>query len=108
MPPRTVARLVRACAHRPATAAQVAERQQMVQQFQDGLASWAQTGDVFEPHTQYRVGARTRTQASGKDELAGWSPDFSDTSYGYFRTAGPPALAALSSPAGQPNPAEFR
>ncbi len=71
-------------------------------------ARWSQTGAVLEPNASYRLRVVTNLEAVGVGELAGWSQNLDQTEFAYFRTEGPPGLAALSVPAGHPSPGEFQ
>ena len=68
--------------------------------FTDELARWQQTGDVLEPHTNYRLNVTTTMLMTGEGQLAGYREEKTATEFAYFRTAGPPGAARLTPPAG--------
>ncbi len=88
--------VVEVCVNIGPDPAQVQLRQEMAQHLRDEMARWSRQGDVLEPHTDYRLTVVTHISASG---IA--SKDIDVTEFAYFRTEGPPGLAALSTPAGQ-------
>lgn len=69
------------------------------------VGRWSGVGNVLEPYTNYRLKISTKYTASGMSgsALSGWSnsPSFDD--YVYFRTDGPPGIAALTPPTTQTN-----
>ncbi len=79
-------------------------RAKMSQHLADEMAHWYQQGEVLEPHTIYRLKVVTKLDAKGEGELSGYSQELVQTEYAYFRTEGPPGLASLSLPSGQPEP----
>jgi hypothetical protein len=95
--------IVRACATIGPDPDQVAQYDDLLQHLRDELARWSQTGAVLEPDTQYRLKVVTNVETS--DAPIG---DFEETEFAYFRTEGPPGLAALSVPIGSPNPDQFQ
>lgn len=82
-------------------------RQEMATHLQNSTAQWSQVGAVLEPNTVYRLKIETRAEAIGEGELNGWSDNRDLEEFAYFRTEGPPGLAALSPPAGIPDPSKF-
>lgn len=75
---------------------------------QDEMARWADEGAIFEPYSNYRLRIRTSYETEGVGDFAG-DPDFTlqgdFEDYIYFRTEGPPGMAALS-PSNDPAAAE--
>lgn len=99
--------LFRVCAVVGPDPSEAVRREEMLRHLSDETARWRQEGEVLEPHTAYRLRVVTTVQAQGEAELAGWSRDATQTEYAYFRTEGPPGLASLSRPAGQPEGEAF-
>jgi hypothetical protein len=88
--------IVEVCINIDPDPAQVQLQEEMAQHLIDEMARWSRQGDVLEPHTDYRLKLVTHISASG---IA--SKDIDVTEFAYFRTEGPPGLAALSTPVGQ-------
>jgi hypothetical protein len=88
--------IVQVCVNIGPDPAQVELQQEIAQHLSDEMARWSQQGDVLKPHTDYRLKVVTHISASG---IA--SKDIDVTEFAYFRTEGPPGLAALSTPVGQ-------
>ena len=96
---------------------EIDERQRMAGHLQEETRRWEQTGNVLDPNQTYRLRIKTRVEARGEKELAGYEETLEQTEFAYFRTGGPPALPAaegdgassssLSVPLGHPNPAQF-
>ena len=82
---------------------------EFAQRVRDETAHWAHEGFVLAPSTDYRIRIETRFHARGAGKLEGVDirPDGDRiVEHAYFRTEGPPALAALSVPLQAPNPAQ--
>jgi hypothetical protein len=86
--------VISVCCTCAATAADRTEQEAMTRHLQDELACWSQTGDVLEPNTRYRLTVVTAVETA--DENIAPDPQISEVAY--FRTQGPPGLAALSTP----------
>lgn len=93
--------IVQICATMPPPPAEVEEREEMAQHMTDELVRWSDQGTVLEPHTTYRLKVVTSVQERGD-----FSSDNQQTEFAYFRTGGPPGLAALT-PTGPSNTKEF-
>lgn len=72
----------------------------LVRHMNEELVRWSQAGEVLEPHTRYRLKIKTFVSLRGEKELSGYSQDEFVTEYAYFRTDGPPGVAALTAPIG--------
>lgn len=77
------------------TKEQMEERAQLIAHMQSELARWEQMGEVLEPHTTYRLKIGTTVEMQGD-----FTGTFTHVEHAYFRTDGPPGLAALTNPAG--------
>lgn len=88
--------IVEVCVNLGPDPAQVQLQEEMTQHLIDEMARWSRQGDVLQPHTDYRIKVVTHIAASG---IA--TKDIDITEFAYFRTDGPPGLAALSTPVGQ-------
>jgi hypothetical protein len=104
---KTTFLVVRVCTEFGPDPDDVLVRQEMAQHLQSATALWNQVGAVLEPDTIYRLKILTRAEATGEEELAGWSNTLEQEEIGYFRTSGPPGLTRLSVPVNQPNPGQF-
>jgi len=72
-----------------------------VKHFEDEFIRWTQTGEVLEPHTNYRLRIKTAVHMIGDgDMLAGLDEEQPMIEFAYFRTEGPPGVAQLTAPAG--------
>lgn len=78
-------------------------RQEMNQHLVDELGRWSQKDNVLEPHTTYRLKIAT-TIDSTEFKIPDFNKQSTQVEYAYFRTDGPPALTALSPPAGGTSP----
>lgn len=76
-----------------------------VEAMQAGLQRWGDTGQVFDPHTTYRLVVETTVDARGVGEFDWYTRTESVIECAHFRTEGPPALANLSVPIGTADPA---
>src|SRR5262249_27667731 len=56
--------LVQVCVTLGPDAVELAEREAMMQHMRDELARWSQTGDVLQPHTQYRLKVVTKIETT--------------------------------------------
>jgi hypothetical protein len=72
----------------------------LIRNTNEELVRWSQSGEVLEPYTHYRLKIKTFVSLRGEKELAGYSQDEPVTEYAYFRTDGPPGVAALTAPIG--------
>ncbi len=72
-----------------------------VKHFEDEFIRWTQTGEVLEPHTNYRLKISTAVHMLGDGEmLSGLDEEQPMSEFAYFRTEGPPGVAQLTAPAG--------
>ena len=93
------------------------ERKRMADHLQKETRRWEQPGNVLEPNKTYRLRVKTRIEAIGEAELAGYEETLEQTEIAYFRTGGPPAVPAVrdngspmegySVPIGHSNPSQF-
>ncbi|HEX5875661.1 MAG TPA: hypothetical protein VFY60_13520, partial [Pyrinomonadaceae bacterium] len=72
----------------------------LVRHFEDELARWSETGEVLEPHTQYRLKIVTKISARGEGEIRNYRDEKMIEEFAYFRTNGPPGVARLTPPIG--------
>jgi hypothetical protein len=72
----------------------------LVRHFEDELARWSQTGEVLEPHTNYRLQVVTTMELRGEGQLSRYSRFERAREFAYFRTGGPPGVAMLTPPVG--------
>ncbi|MDQ0078266.1 hypothetical protein [Arthrobacter oryzae] len=92
------------CFTLPPDPAEVARREELVQHLVSELERWSETGAVLYPDTVYRLTVGTLLQARSDDPMAGYTSiagggyglDRDQLEYGYFRTEGPPGLAAIT------------
>lgn len=80
---------------------QLADYEEMVQHLIDEMARWSQEGEVLEPNTQYRLTIVTGVSATAVELTGVEARELELTEFAYFRTQGPPGLAALSVPSNQ-------
>ena len=88
--------IVRVCLDLEPDPAAVTAHREMNEHMRGELQRWADTGAVLDPDTVYRLRVDTAVDTDG-DLGAATAPQ---TEYAYFRTDGPPGLAALSIPRG--------
>ena len=72
----------------------------LVRHFEDEFARWSQTGEVLEPHTNYRLKVVTTMNVRGEGQLSGYTRNERAVEFAYFRTDGPPGVARLTPPIG--------
>ena len=94
--------LVQVCVTYQGSDVDVAAHEEMAKRLRDSMALWGDEGEVLRPYSDYRLTVVTNVQAVGEAELSGVNHTHDITELAYFRTAGPPALTALSSPVHQP------
>jgi hypothetical protein len=80
---------------------------QLSQHLTEETARWSQTGFVLEPHTAYRLAVTTTLETRDFPHDPAFNTARVQTELAYFRTMGPPGVAALSVPVAAPAPAEF-
>lgn len=98
------------CITMPPDPVDVRGRAEKDKHLKEETARWSQIGDLFEPHTTYRVKLVTRVEAKSDQPLewagAGIARSKTHTEtqeqFAFFRTAGPPGLATFSPPEGLP------
>ena len=95
------------CIDLPPDPATIAYHQELSQHVQNQTVRWSQETPVLEPDTSYRLGVATRVDARDFAHNAGWNGPRDQQEFAYFRTEGPPGLATLSAPAGQPPSAPY-
>ena len=99
--------ILQVCAILGPDPAEVSLREEMAEHLAGETARWSQTGDVLEPHTNYRLKVVTGLRAESDRNLPGYPrPEQTLTEFAYFRTEGPPGLTRLSLPVGTPNEEE--
>ncbi|MGN8106875.1 hypothetical protein ACTJLB_02670 [Paraburkholderia sp. 22098] len=81
-------------------------REQMSQHLLEETAHWQAAGDVLLPYTQYRLRIVTTLETRGFAYDPTFNTTREHTEFSYFRTSGPPGLAALSQPIASQAPAE--
>jgi hypothetical protein len=81
-------------------------REAMNQHLLEETAHWHGAGDVLQPYAQYRLRIVTTLETRGFAYDAGFNKVREHTEFAYFRTSGPPGLAALSAPITAQAPAE--
>jgi hypothetical protein len=72
----------------------------LVRHFEDEFARWSQTGEVLEPHTNYRLKVVTTMNVRGEGQLSRYTRNERAVEFAYFRTDGPPGVARLTPPIG--------
>ena len=87
---------------------EVARRQAMTSHNRDATEVWSGTGEVLDPDTDYRIVVDTEVKTQGFPYDPSFNTARTQEYFAYFRTEGPPGLAQLSVPEGNPNPDEFK
>lgn len=86
------------CALVAPTPQQVAVAAAALKQNQDSTGLWSDEGAVLESHTVYRLRVATRVDVASYVHDAGYNHPRNMVQAAFFRTEGPPGLAALSPP----------
>lgn len=94
--------LVRVCWVVGVSEAERRSREEMVHHIQRETARWQDEGAVLAPFTSYRLDVTTTVEIRGFAYDARFNGTRTIAQSAYFRTEGPPALAALSTPRGSP------
>jgi len=94
--------VVEVCVTYPPPADEAQRRTEMAHHLSDAMARWSDVGEVLLPDTAYRLRTVTTVEAVGEGPLAGVHDTHEVTELAWFRTAGPPALAELSTPVHHP------
>ena len=100
--------LLGACATIGQDPDEVARRQAMTSHNRDATEVWSGTGEVLDPDTDYRIVVDTEVKTQGFPYDPSFNTARTQEYFAYFRTEGPPGLAQLSVPEGNPNPDEFK
>jgi hypothetical protein len=82
-------------------------REAMSQHLIEETARWKDDGFVLEPNTAYRIRIGTTLETRDFAYDAGFNTLREQTEFAYFRTSGPPGLAAISRPISAQAPDEF-
>lgn len=96
--PRSRACLYRICVVRGLTDDELDRREEMAEHMRGELVRWSQEDHVLAPDRAYRLRIVTTVEARGEAELSDHAYDVEHVQLAYFRTEGPPGLAALSPP----------
>jgi hypothetical protein len=97
-------RLVRVCVTFGLDAAEQIAREELIQHIRAELDRWQTEGEVLQPWTKYRLNVTTTVEVVALPPIdPGFSGTRTITQSAYFQTAGPPGLAAYSTPANHPS-----